>query len=401
MRAQLLVTAVLSIALFRCVTIGRNDAQYAPALARARATVTALLQQYPGLNVAVAVDGRIVWSEGAGFADLSAQRRASASTRFRTYSSAKWITAALASRMADQNRVDLDAPLSRYLPGISPALTNVTLRQLLLHRGGVRHYREGEWLSVSNARCARAADALAVFIGDPLVAPPGTSYTYSSFGYVLASAVLEAAARQPFHELLADTILRPAGMSGTTVEPESGTAREATPYQKIDGQFRPAPQADSSCKFGAGGLMSTAEDLARFGIALTEGKLLRRESLQSMLKGEPTMPGRPAYGLGVVIEEDETLGRLASHSGGALGGRSFLLAAPDRRIVVAIAANFEGPALRNASVEIARAFSETKKGGPKAESHPILPRARGGSHLPFRQGVVSSIPTRPTSPHHD
>jgi CubicO group peptidase (beta-lactamase class C family) len=149
-------------------------------------------------------------------------------------------------------------------------------------------------------------------------------------------------------------------MSDTVVESETPGAIDATPYQKVEGEFRLAPQADSSCKFGAGGLTSTAVDLARFGIALTEGRLLSPDWLAAMMKGQPTMPGRPAYGLGVVIEDDEVLGKLASHSGGALGGRSFLLAAPDRRVVVALAANFEGPPLRDASVEIARAFAQSR-----------------------------------------
>lgn len=325
------------------------------AIPSSRATLLQLTeQQYPGLNVAVAVNGRIVWSEGAGWADIASQKRATPSTQFRTYSSTKWLTAALALRMADKGFVDLDAPIYRYLPSLPATVAPVTLRQLLQHRGGIRHYREGEWLTVSQAHCTRATEALRDFINDPLVASPGEKFNYSSFGFVLASAVLEAAGRRPFHDLLRDEVLAPSGMRSTGPNPDR--SREASTYQRVNGSFAAAPASDSSCKFGAGGLYGNAEDLARFGVALTRGKLLKDSSLAAMMTGLPTAPGRADYGLGVTLERDDALGPIASHSGGALGGRSFLLIAPEKGIVVAFAGNFEGPNLRDAAIEIARHF---------------------------------------------
>ena len=331
------------------------ERSYTNAIERSRAAITPLLTEYPALTAAVAVDGRLVWSEGRGWADVDSKRPATAATRFRIYSTSKSITAALAMRLAEEKQVDLDAPVSRYLPDLPAALSSVTLRQLLLHRGGVRHYREGEWLSVSRDRCTTARDALRPFINDPLIAPPDTKYNYSSFGYVLASAVLEAAASRPFYDLLADEILAPAGMKSTAVEYRASAL--AQPYDKDGSGVSVAVNADNSCKFGAGGLVGTSEDLVRFGVALLDGRLVSAESLSAMLNGQPTAPGRPDYGLGFTLENDPRIGAFATHSGGALGGRSFLLMSRDRRIVVALAGNLEGSSLRNPAVDIAAAFA--------------------------------------------
>ena len=347
-----IAAALLCATLLKCSTA----APVPPATAeRARAVLRGAAAQYPGITAAVIVDGRQVWTEAAGFADVAASRRAEPSTRFRTYSSTKWITAALALRMAEKGLVDLDAPARTYLPSLPEAAGGVTLRQLLQHRAGVRHYRQGEWLTVSDVACTRASEALADFIGDPLVSKPGEAFQYSSFGYVLASAILEAAGKRPFHELLAREILAPAAMRDTN---PNARPDDAVPYQRVSGAFAVAPPADVTCKFGAGGLIGNAGDLARFGAALMGGKVLSSDSLAAMFDALSTAPGRPSYGLGVTVENDEVLGRFGHHSGGALGGRSFLLIVPDKKISVALAANFEGPNLRDAAVEIARAFVE-------------------------------------------
>ncbi len=135
----------------------------------------------------------------------------------------------------------------------------------------------------------------------------------------------------------------------------------ATPYES---GARVAPRADNSCKAGAGGLAGTAEDLARFGLALLDGTLLSAEELVVMTAPVATADGKPnEYGLGIVHTTDPILGKIFIHSGGALGGRSYLLLAPDHKIVVALASNVEGEGLRPQALAIAQAFMAEKKHG--------------------------------------
>lgn len=337
--------------------VGTADSRYAAAIESGRASLRPLLAARPGLSVAVAIDGQTVWSEGEGWADSGAGRPVNSETRFRIYSNSKPITATAALRLASQKRLDLDAPISRYLQDVPPALANVTTRQLLGHMAGIRHYRDGEWLPVSRRHCTTAREALAVFINDPLVSAPGQSYHYSSFGYVLVSAIIEAATGESFNAVVQREVLDPAGMKNTS--PDGTSAAEATAYDHARGRGIVVGETiDNSCKFGAGGFVSTADDLARFGSALMAGKILAAPELRAMTTPAKGADGKvPGYGLGVIVASDPDLGALFAHSGGALGGRSYILANPDHRLVVAIASNIEGDSLKGEALAIAKAFA--------------------------------------------
>src|SRR5262245_19978051 len=96
--------------------------RYRSAVDASRAALAPLLAKYPAVSAAVAIDGRPVWVETSGWADVDARRPATPSTRFRIYSNSKPITAALALRLAERKVVDLDAPIATHLTDLPPAL---------------------------------------------------------------------------------------------------------------------------------------------------------------------------------------------------------------------------------------------------------------------------------------
>ena len=304
------------------------------------------LGELPALTAAAAGPGGAQWSRALGWADLDSRRPATDATRFRVYSVTKALTAVLAVRMEEQGRVSLESPLGQLLPDVGAPLREATLEQLLRHTAGVRHYERGEWAEVSRRHCAGPRDALPLFVGSPLVAPPGERYSYSSFGYVLAAAALEAAAGLPFDELLSREILEPAGMTATAVEAGSG-GDLATFYARARfGGVRVARPWDNSCRAGAGHLVSTAADLARFGRAALDGTLVGEAGRRRLLvptvlpAGEASDSAMP---WGLLADDD---GRtLAFQSGGAPGGRAYLLLDPERGWAVALTANLEGESL--------------------------------------------------------
>jgi len=337
-----------------------------PALSQAAAAAEGLLLnrlgEMPGLAVAVG-DGRsILWSRGLGVADLAAREPATPQTRFRVYSVAKPLTATLAVRLAQQGRLRLDAPIADHLPSLPAPLRRLTLARLLSHTAGVRHYQRGEWTRVSRLHCFSTLEALAPFRDDPPVAEPGSSYHYSSFGYVLASAVLEAAGGRPFHDLLQQEILHPAGMTGT--------ARDTPPYDDplVAGFYVPARFGrvgesqpwDNSCKWGAGGLLSTVEDLVRFGNALLGDRLLDAAGRHLLFTRQALSSGEAIdYGLGWGLENSDEGGTsLAWASGGAFGGRSYLMVDLERRLVIALAGNLEGESFAPEARRIHAAFAD-------------------------------------------
>ena len=166
----------------------------------ARAVVREILaaNAIPALSIAVMRDQELLWAEAFGQVDLELNVTATTSHRFRLGSVSKVITATLAAELAGRGVVDLDAPIVRYLPDLPEQHHATTLRQLLTHRGGIRHYADKDESReapgpIDQRRYLNNADILAVFVNDPLIARPGERVSYSTFGYTLASIVLETA----------------------------------------------------------------------------------------------------------------------------------------------------------------------------------------------------------------
>ncbi len=165
---------------------------YSKAEEHARAVAKELLGRgIPGLAVAVAVDGRIVYSEGFGFADLEERVPVWPTTKFRIGSVSKPLAAVALLQLVEQGKLDLDAPVQRYVPSFPDKGAPITTRMLAGHLGGIRHYKDDENLSAKHYN--NVLEGLKIFKDDPLVAPPGTKFSYSSYGFNLLSAVVQGA----------------------------------------------------------------------------------------------------------------------------------------------------------------------------------------------------------------
>jgi serine beta-lactamase-like protein LACTB len=186
--------------------------------------------------------------------------------------------------------------------------------------------------------------SLAVFLKDTLLTPPGARYFYSSYGFNLLGAVLEAAAGQPFAQLLRREVTEPLGLRQIALEPSGQlTARQAQPYSRDSaGTYRPSPVVDLSDRWPSGGLVATAEDLARFGLGLFGSDYLPDSVRALFLTSQRTDSGKVTQvGLGWRIAQD-SLGRQYLHHGGSsMGGRAFLLVYPKEGVAVALLANTE------------------------------------------------------------
>lgn len=268
-------------------TAGVTDADYALAIERGRNIMRPLVRRGSGAAVAVGVNGRIVWSEGFGRTSPTGAEPVTPDLPFRVYSLMKQVTAVLALQSAVAGEVDLRESVRRIIPDLPEHYEPVTLLQLLTHTAGVRHYRDPSE-ALLTAHCATAAEALPLFIDDPLVDAPGRGESYSTFGFVLASAVLERAARMPFDALIDARILGPSGMTSTRLE-DGRSPRTTVAFYDVDadGRVREAPAVDNSCRMGGGGFVASAEDIVRFHNAVLRGELVPLQAVRQML-GERT-----------------------------------------------------------------------------------------------------------------
>ena len=334
-----------------------RPAAYAAAVARARAIVCdRLVGKIPGLQVAVAVGGKLVWSEAFGYADLAPEVPVTAETQFRIGSVSKPLTAAAVALLYEQGKLDLDAPVQRYVPSFPDKGYPITTRQLAGHLAGIRHYRGDEFLL--NRHFDTVLEGLAIFQGDLLLSPPGTKFSYSSYGWNLISAVVEGAAGQDFLTYMSRNVLRPLGLTHTAPDRADSLIPNRTRFYErgADSGFVPAPPVDNSYKWAGGGFLSTAEDLVKFGSALLEPGFLKPATLELLFTSQRTSAGEPTgYGVGWFVATDGRGHRWVSHGGGSVGGTTAFGVDRDSRVVVAITSNLTGAPLE-AGKEIQELF---------------------------------------------
>jgi serine beta-lactamase-like protein LACTB, mitochondrial len=298
----------------------------------------------PGLSAAVAVDGKVVWAEGFGEADVEGHVPVSPESRFRLGSVSKLLTLAAAARLVDLGSLDLDAPVQRYVPAFPDKGQPITSRQLAGHLAGIRHYAPQDFQRPVK-RYERLTDGLEIFQGDPLVHPPGTAYLYSSYGYNLLGVVVEGAAGKDFLTALDELVSRPLGLAATGPDvPERIVDRRVRPYRRTaEGVIENEPPIDSSYKWPSGGLLATASDVVRFGSAQLAGDFLKPGTRTLLFTSQRTAAGEETgVGLGWRIATSEAGRRFYHHGGSIEGGRAFVLLLPEGRVAVAILTNLSG-----------------------------------------------------------
>ena len=294
-------------------------------------------QSSPGLSVAIVKDGEVLLERGFGVT-ADARDPASPATVYQIASITKQFTAAAILRLAEQGKIDLDAPITRYVDGLSPAYEAVTIQRLLNHTAGVPNFTEffREFRRPLSQR--QLVDSLAA---RPLLYAPGTGFHYSNSGYYLLGMAIERVSGEAFPDYLRHQFWAPLGMTST----HYCGARPDTPLpvgfvRDRRGQPVRVPPWDPSVLYAAGSLCSTAADLAKWEVALGEGRVLTPASYAAMTTPSPAPERamRMAYGYGMMVD---TIGGspYLHHDGAVSGFRSQVAWYPNERLAVVVLTN--------------------------------------------------------------
>ena len=167
-------------------------------------------------------------------------------------------------RLVQSGKLDLDAPIQKYVPAFPQKGSVITVRMVAGHLGGIRHYQGDEF--VIQKHYDNVTEGLAIFKDDPLVAPPGRKFNYSSYGFNLLSAAIETASGQDFLSYMQANVFAPIGLVHTTPDRNAQIVEQRSRFYELpkNGPVENAPYVDNSCKWAGGGFLSTAEDLVRF-----------------------------------------------------------------------------------------------------------------------------------------
>jgi CubicO group peptidase (beta-lactamase class C family) len=276
-----------------------------------------LLEFFPGVSIAIGRDSTLFRASAYGYSEMN-ERKATTDTKFRVYSISKLWTSTAAAMLADAGKLDLNTVVQTYVPEFPDKEYSVTPLHLAYHSSGIRHYKDDEEV-YSKQHCATVEEALYIFKEDPLLFEPGSRQMYSSWGYVLLSAVVEGAAGRSFLNVM-NEMFEKAGMLETRHYPDHSDSGIAHAYEQgEDGKYKDVTWTNPSCKWGAGGFVSTASDVVRFNTALLGGRLVSPQFVQMLM--EPDENGRHYFG------------------GMSAGGRSMVRTDTRKGLVIAVLGN--------------------------------------------------------------
>jgi D-alanyl-D-alanine carboxypeptidase len=303
----------------------------------------------PGAVLAVSIPGQEPWTGASGIADRSQNTPITPDTRMRIASISKIFTAVTVLQLAEEGVINLDAPMSTWLPGLVPAAEQITVRSLLQHTTGLYDFLEdGSYVgqAYQNGRVFEPEELVAYAARFPGAFAPGApnSWDYSSTNYVILGMIVEAATGEPLETQMRARIFTPLGLEGTFFVP-----REEISGTQARGYSRTTDQTSVAMSFGyaTANIVSTASDIQRFIDALFAGEVLNADSLAQMTtfvdgKGQYNMP-QLAYGLGLMrnrlpsgTDEQSTV---YGHIGGFGGFRSATWHAPESGITIALNVN--------------------------------------------------------------
>ncbi|KTE46525.1 MULTISPECIES: serine hydrolase domain-containing protein [unclassified Sphingopyxis] len=315
----------------------------APAIAQRLLDTLRETTAVPGMGAAVWRDGHIVWEGSSGMRDVERGLPVTPDTLFRLASVSKLFTATAAAKLAEQGKLDLDAPVQAQLPWLGNRWPAITPRQLAAHSSGLPHYRPGDE-TLGQRHYATGRDAVAIFADRPLLAPPGTAYRYSSWGYTLLGTLVEERTGEPF----TDHVVRMVpGLAIRADATHSGDTNASRAYAFAGGALVEAPANDFSYTWGGGGLGGTPGAVASFGGRMIEGAIVAPATFDAMLVPTKLGDGSPAgerdyrVGFGWRSGTDADGAAYVHHSGITAGARSTLGLWREERIAVSLLSNAE------------------------------------------------------------
>lgn len=311
----------------------------------------------PSLSAAVAHDGKIIWAATVGWASLQPSVPASIDTVYRIGSTSKALTATAMARLVQSGRLDLDAPISRYVDALpNAAWQPLTPRQLASHTAGLPGYEENrDWWGVyQSIRLGRrfndTDEMLAVFDDSDLKIAPGTDFHYSSFDTTVNAHVMTRITGLDYRTLMESLVFSPLQMKTATVDDISRQPKTIPTFYRLraDGAIRPWRDVDLSLKWPGGGLLSSSSDLVRLGSAWLDD-----DFIEPSVRDQFWLPQRLASG--EINEQSYAVGwrfnpsslveyqgkpLLHAHHGGvSKGAMSWLVVYPELELTVALNSN--------------------------------------------------------------
>lgn len=294
----------------------------------------------PSASIAVVQRGSITYLQAYGDGSIEPRKPALPAMRYSIGSISKQFTAAAILLLAEDGKLSLDDPVSRFVPNLTRG-NEVTIRELLSHTSGYQDYWPQDYVMPSMLQPVTANKILDLWARKPLDFDPGTDWQYSNTNFVIAGLIVEKASGKPLLQFLSDRIFAPLGMKSVmNIDQQRLTETDAGGYLRYAiGPLHPAPKEGKGWLFAAGELAMPAEDLAKWDISMINQTVLKPASYAAMERETVLKNGLGTrYGLGVAVRT-ELAQRAIEHGGEVSGFTASNLVFPDSRTAVVVLTN--------------------------------------------------------------
>jgi D-alanyl-D-alanine carboxypeptidase len=295
-----------------------------------------------GAALVIMREGEIVLARGYGMASLATRAPATPDTPFAIGSITKQFVCAAAFLLADDGKLSLDDKVSAHFPELTRA-ADITLEDLGSHLSGYPDFYPLDFVDQRMRKPTSPDEILRRYATGPLDFEPRTRYSYSNTGFILLGRVIEKVSGMPLGELMKQRVFQPLGLATASFTPSAGTPGLAAGHNSFAlGAPEPIAPEGEGWLHAAGGIYASASDLARWDLALSQGKLLSPKSFARMTTARTLASGRSTdYGCGIGVRRvaGETV---LSHSGAVSGFLAYNAWIPRTRSAVVFLVNTEG-----------------------------------------------------------
>lgn len=323
-------------------------------------------------SVLVSDEGNVIYKKGFGMANMEWDMPNDTDTKFRLASITKQFTGMLIMQLVAEGKIDLQAPISTYLPDYPKEVSDkVTVHHLLTHSSGIPSYTSlPGFISEKSRDNYSPEEFIEIFSKLPLEFEPGETFRYNNSGYFLLGVIIEKMTGKTYEEALNDNIFEPLKMNNSGYDNYAEIIKNrATGYEQNGSQFRTAPYLDMSVPYAAGSLYSTVEDLYLWDQALYTEKLLPKEHMEVIFeKHIPSGNAHYGYGWGIgdmPIGSTEEKVDIFQHSGGINGFNTLITRIPSDKSMIVLLNNTGGAPLNEITEAVYGILEGEKYDQPK------------------------------------
>lgn len=330
---------------------------------------TMLKRKIPGLSIAVIRGGKVLRASGYGYANLELKVPAGPETVYEIGSISKQFAAEAVMLLVEEDKLDLDVSIRKYLPANSPEIwQRITVRNLLNHTSGLKDWTEIK--EFSYRREYAHEEFIDLVRGFPLQSEPSDTWRYSNTNLPLVQIIVERVSGRTFQELVTDRIIKPLNLASIRFKhQEDVVVDRASGYVLRNGMWKNGEPFRPKVIAASGGILASAVDLAKWWEAVLHGRVVKAASMEQMLRPTRLSNGRAvAHGFAFFIDSFNGH-KMIQHFGSTVGGfGSIVRYYPKEDVTVAVIGNLEDGgfgaeyiAKRVASVYISGAFGDSMK----------------------------------------